>query len=506
MTRIATGRIAALLLSAALVLPAVPAAADEIDPTVPVPSPEAMLSLTTPGVLTLPSGDGVRDLTTVTVASDIPTTVTLTIVDAADSVVRSLPTVDLTADSLSAYVDVPVIGLPAGELMLEATPAAGTPASALLQVGSGQAASASLSLSTRTIYTWKKSEARSTVASVTVADETGLKVPFTGSVTAKVGSRTQKVAVVSSTGAVAKATISSAKLAKGTARVSAAVIAGGEKATSNTVTLAIKNAAITSTKLSASVTTFYPTKDGYKDSAKLSVVSSSTTGGTLPVTGTVKITSKGKTVKTWKLTSSKKWSASWDGKVKGKVVPGTYSATVSVSGPEGAAKKSTVKLTVKKGKLVSKKSKVTVDANSVLTSYVDGGYWDYNMCWEDYYTEGDVFCDGDDASDDTLSVLALGTVKVPSAVVSSQKYGKAKVRLTAKVTSFYGTAAWGYTPVGKDGGRTKLLTGEGKSTAGWLALPATVRKLDVVLGLGEYSFVGIDTFTIEYSYRVLSSK
>lgn len=504
MTMINTrSRIGALALSLALVGAGAPTMAEET-----TPEPETLLTLSDPkAVLSLPAGDGVRDSASFALAADSATTVSIDIVGQDGStVLSSLAPISLTETALTANVTVNVAGLPAGLLSVKATPVLGAPVFSPLRVGSGKPTKATVSLNPRTIHTWSGSSARSTVATVSAVDETNLAIPFTGTVTAVVGSAKYSVAVASPRGAAATATIPASKLKAGSGKVTASVTANGGKATSSAASLTVRATAIASTKVARSTSVVYPTKDGYKDSVKLTATSTTTTGSAIPVTGTVKIlNSKGKTVKTWKLSSSKTWSGVWNGKTGSRVVYGKYTVKTSLKGPEGATRTASTTVQVKKGKLVSKSLKTTVKANKILTAYIDLGDWDYNDCWQNYYVLGDIFCDGDD-SIDGLSLMASGTRTVPTAVVNAQKYGGAKVRITAKVSSLYGDAAWGYAPVGKDLSRSAAIRSTGNTSPGWLSLPATTKKLDVLLGLGEYSFVGIQTFTVEYSYKVLSTK
>ncbi len=467
-------RLTALALTVALVGAVSPAVADELEPS---PDP-ATLILTAPGPLTLPDGDGVRDITAVTLSADIATDATIEVL-AADgaTILRELDAVTIT-DTLAFAFAVPVTGLPAGELYLRATPTAGDPVQVPLLVGSGDPTTVTLALSRSTIYTWAKSTTRTTVATVSAVDETGLTIPFAGTVTAKVGVKSQSVAVASKDANPAKATISSSKLAAGKATVTARVTGTAATKTSTAASLTVKNVAVSSTKLTASATTVYPTKDGYKDSVTLKVSSKTTTGGAVPVTGTVKITSKGKTVASWKLSSSKAWSKTWNGKVKGKVLPGTYTVSVSIKGPEGAAKVASKKITVKKGKLVTKTTKTTVTRKSLLTDQL------------------------------TISGVSLyaGTRSVPKAVVKSIAYGAPKVRVSADVTRVSGDVAWGYGIADTEVGKVAEITKRGVSSPGWLKLPKSARKIDVILVTGESSSVTIKTFTIEYTYKVLSTK
>lgn len=499
-----TMRIAALGMSVLLAGTAAPAMAEDGAPIPVLGISEAS------GVLTLPAGDGVRDTATFTVTSDVAATVVLDVIGLDDTtVVKTLDPIDLTTEALSAPLTVDVAGLPSGILTLRATPwsgdAAGEPVSSPLRVGSGNPTMVTLALSPKTIDTWSGSSVRSTVATVAAVDETDLAIPFTGTVTAVVGTVKHVASVTSPLGAAAKATISASKLKAGSGTVSATVTGNGKTATSDSVSLLVRKTAVASVKIARSESVVYPTKDGYKDSSKISVSWKSTTGSAIPVTGVVKIiNSKGKTVKSWGLSTTKPWSGTWNGKVGTTAVYGTYTVKAAIKGPEGSTLAASTTITVKKGKLVERSVKTTVKADTVLTEYVDLGDLDYNVCYEDYFAAGDIFCNGND-SIDGLSLFAMSTRSVPTAVVDAQKYGGAKVRITAKVSHVYGDVAWGYARQGAETSKSTLVAATGNSTPGWLSLPATTKKLEVFLGLGEYSFVGIGTFTIDYRYKVLST-
>lgn len=497
-----TMSIAALGMSLVLMATAAPAIADEGDPL-----PAATVALGgASSILTLPAADGVRDTATFALTSDIATTVALDVVGEDDTtVVKTLTPVELTADVLSATVTVDVAGLPSGLLSLRATPTEGEAVSSPVRVGSGKPAAVKLALSPKTIYTWSGSSARSTVASVSAVDETELAIPFTGTVTAVVGSVKHIVTVISSRGSTAKATIPASRLTAGTGKVTATVTGNGKKLTSDAASLVVRKTSVASAKISRSTSVVYPTKDGYKDSVAFSVSWKSSTGGTIPARGTVKIVnSKGKTVKVWTKSSSKNWAVAWNGKIGSTAVYGTYKVVAAVKGPEGSTLTSSTTVAVKKGKLVERTLKSTVKADTVLKQYTDYGYYSEAECWHDYYAVGDVFCIGYDG-DAGISVISTGRRAVPDAVVRAQKYATAKVKLTANVTSVYGDAAWGYGRVGSDTAKATRIDGEGKLSAGWLSLPATTRKLDVFMALGEFSFASLDKITIEYRYKVLST-
>ncbi|MES1171023.1 MAG: hypothetical protein ABUL56_01535, partial [Actinomycetota bacterium] len=120
----------------------------------------ATISLGTPGTLTLPAGDAVRDTTSVSVASDTATTVDVAVWNSDQSAeVKAIDLVTLTDEALSTSVTVPVTDLAAGSYVLVATPSVGTAVTAPLTVGSGTPVDVSLALAKSTLFTYAYSSA-----------------------------------------------------------------------------------------------------------------------------------------------------------------------------------------------------------------------------------------------------------------------------------------------------------------------------------------------------------
>ena len=107
--------------------------------------------------------------------------------------------------------------------LIEATPTAGNTAHANLTVGSGEPSEVVETLSASTIFTWTGSSVRNTVATVSATDETGLEVPFTGTVVATVGGATATAPVTSFAGESTATLIPVSALALGTGTVVATV-------------------------------------------------------------------------------------------------------------------------------------------------------------------------------------------------------------------------------------------------------------------------------------------
>lgn len=482
-------------LAAALSLAATPAAHAE-----PV-EPDASINLSITGVLTLPDADGVRDATTVNIASDVATVVVPRIYSPDASLVRELPAVELVGGGAAASIGVDLTSIvTAGVYRLEVSPEAGAPASAELVVGSGRPTSVSLSLSHDSIWSWSKAKINSTVATVTATDETKLQIPFTGTVKTTNGKKSVSANVVSKTGSPAKTRITGASVGAGKATVTVTAKGAGASKSAST-SLTVKSVSVTGTKVTASHRTLYPAKDGYLDAATLTVASTTTTGAAVPGAGSVKIIRAGKTVRSWTLTSSKKWTAKWDGKVHGKVVPGTYTVKVAVKGPEGASKTASTTISVKAGKLTTKTAKKTYKASTILKTYTPLDYYGDGYC---EYDDTTFDCIGYDGyyGDDTVSLIAEGATTVPSAVRNAYKYGGAKVKMTLNAPAVVGQAAWGYGPASDPTAKlTKMAVGN--SSPGWYVLPTSSTKLGVTAATGEYSFFFAKSITVEYRYKAM---
>ncbi|CAN7260469.1 hypothetical protein LJR045_001167 [Microbacterium sp. LjRoot45] len=498
--RPAMSRASAVLLSFALVATAAPAlAVDGEEEPLPVDETATLILGAPSTLLTLPDDDGVRDEATLALSSDVATDVTVDVLAADGIGILRTQSVALPADALSTSIAVPVTDLPAGTLSVRATPAVGDPVSVALTVGSGRPASVALSLGASSIFSWSGSGRPKTTATVVAVDETALAVPFTGSVVASVGGKTQTVSVASSTGSAATATVTGSKLAAGSGSARALVTgAGSDVVASAAVPLTVRTTAVTATKVSVSLATIYPSKDGYKDATKIAVRTSTTTGATIPVTGSVKVSRDGKTVTSWKLTSSKTWSATWAGTVSGRLVPGTYTVTVAVKGPEGGTKTSSTKVVVKKGKLVTKTTSTWYSAQRAFDDWI--AFDSRSRCAE--VGSSSFRCVG--ATEGFLSVAAVGTFGVPAAVRNSYKYGDGTVRVVLSTTDLAGTVAWGYNRTGAETGKSDLVV-KGDRSLGRLSLKGSARSIDLAVVLAGKSRFTSDKVKIEYTYKVMST-
>ena len=138
-----------------------------------------------------------------------------------------------------------------------------------------------------------------------------------------------------------------------------------------TVTKMLK-AAVTNAKASSltwSVATIYPAKDGYRDTAVLSVRT------TMPATTKVTIRKVGssKVVASASLSRGTARTYTWNGRKAGKAVtPGKYRATVVVKGGDGPSHTTTRTIVVSAKKLVAKDATITVDAADAATFVISG--------------------------------------------------------------------------------------------------------------------------------------
>lgn len=463
--------------------------------------PGASLTLSDAAVLSLPAADGVRDTTQVTIGSDIETTGIPRIYSPEGGLVAELAPLVLDAANLRATLAVNVSAMKRpGLYRLEVTPTTGAAISADLLVGSGSPVDVGLSLSPRSIWSWSKAKVNTSTATVAAVDETGLRIPFAGAITAVRGKQSATFKVASKTGSPAKAVISGAKLGAGTVKVTFTANAMG-KSRSTSTTLTVKDVAVTGAAVSASTRTIYPAKDGYLDATKISMTSKTTTGGAVTGQGTVTIVRAGKTVRTWKLASTKTWNATWDGKVGGKIVPGTYTVKVFLRGPQGAAKSASTTVAVKAGTLVEKTTKKSYKSSSILKTFVPLDEYEEGYC---EYDEVTFSCIGFDGyyGDDTVSLISNGTTPVPGAVRDAYKFGGVKVKMTLNAPAVSGQVVWGY---GTTDDPTAKLTEmkEGSSTPGWYGVPGKPAKLGVTAATGLYSFFISESITVEYRYKVM---
>lgn len=301
-------------------------------------------------VLTLPANDGLRDRATFRVLSGKPGLVD---VDA----VRGTKTVHLatrvsllaTSTGWSKTVAVKVTGLKAGKWRIRAErssdPTVST-RSGTFTVGTGAPVHVAVRPDVRTLYPYKDGTLDSTLVTVVAKDETGAVVPVTGSVRIDGG----KQHVTKRLGAAGTARLGITALPLGAATVTASVKnASGTAVRRTAITLA--PTAVGSARIARSSDTVQPVVDGLLDSVVLTTTGAASGGSPAKVSGTLTVT-RGKTVAaTFAVKDGKQHAFTWNGRVNGVVVPGTYTATLTLKGPQGLATTRTKTLLVTKAHL-----------------------------------------------------------------------------------------------------------------------------------------------------------
>ena len=451
------------------------------------------------GFLTLPAGDAFNDTMTLDIAASSEATVDVTVTDTNSGLQSTIATdVALTARTTGFGFDipVPVTGLTAGIHELRVANSADETSFSTTQivVGSGKAIAASVALSETKVFPYKDGFRDASRVTVVAIDETGTKLPFTGSAVVKVGAKSARVALSKS----GTALLPVRSVGNGTGSVSASITdPTGATFSPNSKKLVVSATAVTKVGLSVPKT-IYPKKDKYLDSAKISIAATSSTGKPLHTKGSVTISFKGKTVKSWKVNSSSSKALSWNGLNKNKIKTGKYTVKYSTVGPEGSRQTRTATVSVSDKKLVTRTTSVWMKADKVINAFVPLDEFEDGYCAKH---GGTVACIGYDAyADDTLSLFASGAVSVPSKVRASSKVRTPQVRVSIDVSSVYGEAAWSY---GFGDHLKTALMREGTSTNGWLNLTGNPKKVGISAGLAEYSFFYADRFRVEYRYYQL---
>jgi hypothetical protein len=454
-------------------------------------------------LLTLPEGDGVNDTTEVTITADAEITAQPQILDASAGKVgpalAPVPLTDPDADgTFTGTVTLSGLGLPAGAYSVTATEVLTQTltASAPLKVGSGSAVDVAVT-SANTSYPHKDGYLDALKATVTVRDETGTPVPYAGSVIFTAGTLTRTATIASTTGAAASASVSVTGLAPGKGSLTAKVHgpAGPDKVSAAKV-ITLASTQVKSVSVARSVGTIYPALDGYRDAGVFTFASTFAGPPTMPVTGAITISLNGKTVKSWKLTTTATRSFTWNGLNGGTIVPGTYTVKVSAKGPQGSTKSASISVNVSKKKLVSRTATKTVNAKRLFTEYIALDEQQQGECW---YTVDEVIgCDGFEADDSGLSLYSAGSFAVPLEIRNAFS---PSVRVTANVDFLKGEAGWAYY-YGDDPGQSGDLA-VGNTTLGWLKVLKSPSRVSLDFGLAEFSSVDIDYYKIEYRYKVL---
>jgi hypothetical protein len=360
---IVAGTLSLLTLAGALVATAPASATPGRGAATPVPTPTptltappkphpvgtALVAQLAPGaMLTLPAGDGLRDRTTVRVFSGKGGLVDVDAVQGKKTVViASRVALRSTRTGWQRTVTVPVKakGLKAGRWRIRAQRSTdhGIQArSTLFLIGSGAAVHVGVTPAARTLYPFKDGTLDTELVTVTAKDETGAPVPATGTVRIDAG----KKHVVKRLGAAGTATLPITALPLGAATITATVAGSSGAKAVRFAGVTLAPTGIGTSRMTRSSDTVQPVVDGLLDSVVLTTTGTASAGSTATVSGLLTITSGRTVAASWVVPDGAQHAFTWNGRVAGKVVPGTYTVTLSLRGPQGLVKTRTTTLVV----------------------------------------------------------------------------------------------------------------------------------------------------------------
>ena len=303
-------------------------------------------------VLTLPAKDGLRDRTVVHVLSGRSGRID---VDA----VRGKKTIRLatgfalaaTSTGWSRSITVQVAGLTAGTWRLRAERSSAHTVQARSRtfvVGTGAAVHVAVRPAVRVLYPYKDGVLDTAVVTVVAKDETEQVVPVRGTIRIDAG----KLHVTRTLSKADAATVPITSLPVGPAVVTATVtVPGAKKKTVRTTALTLAPTAVGSLRIARSSDTVQPVVDGLLDSVVLTTTGAASAASPAKVSGTLTV-SKGKTIAAlFPVPDGKQHAFTWDGRVNGVVVPGTYTVSLALKGPQGLVRTKTKTLVVTKAHL-----------------------------------------------------------------------------------------------------------------------------------------------------------
>lgn len=302
-------------------------------------------------VLTLPAKDGLRDRFSVHVLSGKPGLVDVDAVRGTTTV-RLATHVALLATSAgwNGAVTVSDAKLAAGTWRLHAQRATDHTVqtrSGTFAVGTGHAVHVAVRPAVRVLYPYRDKVLDSAAITVAVQDETGGVIPVRGTVRIDAG-RKHVTRTLAKSGT---ATLPITSLPLGAATVTATVTGpAGTKAVRRTgITLAPTG--VGTLRIARSSDTVQPVVDGLLDSVVLTTTGTASAGSPAKVSGTLTV-SKGTIVAArYPVPNGTQHAFTWDGRVNGVVVSGTYVVTLALKGPQGLVKTLTKKLVVTKAHL-----------------------------------------------------------------------------------------------------------------------------------------------------------
>lgn len=297
-------------------------------------------------VLTLPAHDGLRDRATAQVRSGSPGRVTVDAVRGRTTVhLATAVPLEASSTDWSRAVTIPVAKLSRGTWRIRAertTDHAVSARSRTFAVGSGAAVHVAVRPAERTLYPYRDGLLDTAAITVVAKDETGAVVPVTGSIRIDAG----RAHVTRSLGRAGAAVLPITSLPLGPAVVHATVTGPTGPKAVRTTTITLAPTGVGRLAVTRSSGTVEPVVDGRLDSVVLTTTGTASAGSPARVSGTLTV-AKGRTVAArWSVRDGRKRSFTWNGRVGGRIVPGTYRATLTLKGPQGAARTTSTTLRV----------------------------------------------------------------------------------------------------------------------------------------------------------------
>jgi hypothetical protein len=340
--------------SVAMPAAAAPAATPTASPSATAPKPVGTaLTVTILGtaVLTLPAKDGLRDSTRIRIRSGASGTVDLLAVSGTRVVhLGDALALKRATTGWSRTVTAAVATLPAGSWSIRARRTTAhtvrAHAAAPLLVGTGTPVHVFVRPAVRKLYPYRDGVLDSVTTTVQVTDETGTALPFTGTLRIDAAAK-HRTKTLSRSGT---AELAVTGLPLGGAVLTANVTAPAG-ATKRTTAIRLAPTAAGTAKITRSSDTVQPVVDGLLDSVTMTTTGAAVATSPAPVSGALTLTLGTTVVKRWKVTDGAAHPYTWNGRTAGAIVPGTYTATLSLRGPEGVARTTAKRVYVKKDHL-----------------------------------------------------------------------------------------------------------------------------------------------------------
>lgn len=320
----------------------------------PTPSPSPLkrpvgtalaVDLAPDTVLTLPAKDGLRDRATVRIRSGAAGTVNL---DAVSGTATVHLATDLAlrrgATDWRRSATVSVGRLTAGTWRLRAmrsTTHSIRARSVPLLVGSGVPVHVIALPAARTLYPYVDGVLDRAVVAVSATDETGTPVPVTGTVRIDAGKRHVTRRVSAGT-----ARLPVTALPLGTATMTTTVTGPAGTAAVRRSRLLLAPTAVGSMRIARSSDTVQPVVDGLLDSVVLTTSGTASAASPAVVSGTLTVSRGGVLAASFPVPDGGQHAFTWDGRVGGAVVAGTYTVSLTLHGPQGLPRTVTTTLSV----------------------------------------------------------------------------------------------------------------------------------------------------------------